>query len=289
MSIIIGIDAGGTKTKIVAYDQTGNVIKRLTTQGANLANDKQTAIDIISAGIAEVADDKIAIKKVAIGMAGVVNNPLAPTLITAIENRWNCLVLLDNDVIFAHKAIFENGSGLLLSAGTGSIAIIRENQMEQYQIIGGYGHLFGDEASGYDIARRAIVYCTLQHDLGEKDVFYEAILTEVKQDNIRLAIPWLYKATKGEVAGLATVVAELAQKNNKVAHKILEESVSTYLNHIIKVIKQRKLNVSSFGLWGSVFQKNRIIADYINKEIKQQLQLTAVETTTIEITTAALF
>lgn len=290
MEIVIGIDAGGTKTNFVAYQENGEVLKKVAREGANLANDRERAIDTLMSGLKELLHtENWTVKQIIIGMAGVVRNPLVPLLMETIEKQYHARVTIYNDVVFAHKAIFKNKDGILLSSGTGSIAIVKAANETEYQIVGGYGHLFGDEASGYDIARLAVVYCTEQHDFGKSDAFTTAILRELAVENIRDAVPYLYRATKGEVAQLAQTVAELELAGNETAKMIILQSAKAYVDHLITVIKTKSYQVKEYALWGSVFQNNKTISQYIHERLADELNLKEIEATAIEVTVAALY
>lgn len=63
-------------------------------------------------------------------------------------------VTLMHDAPVAHAAAFRDESGVLVIAGTGSVAFAR-SQSGRTQTVGGWGYLFGDEGSAFWIARSA--------------------------------------------------------------------------------------------------------------------------------------
>ena len=63
-------------------------------------------------------------------------------------------ITLMHDAPIAHAAAFRDESGVLVIAGTGSVAFAR-SQGGQSQTVGGWGYLFGDEGSAFWIARTA--------------------------------------------------------------------------------------------------------------------------------------
>jgi N-acetylglucosamine kinase-like BadF-type ATPase len=64
-------------------------------------------------------------------------------------------VVAVSDVELAHAAAFGGGPGLLVVAGTGSIAAARDRR-GRWQRAGGWGQLLGDEGSGFWIGRAAL-------------------------------------------------------------------------------------------------------------------------------------
>lgn len=287
-NVIVGIDAGGTSTEFAIFAD-GIKIAAHTGEGSNLANNREGAIDTVMEGLKHLITQEMRVEKVVIGMAGIVGNPLVEVLEERIADVYEASCIVYNDVVFAHKAIFKNGPGILLSAGTGSVCVIHDGKTVQYEIIGGYGHLFGDEGSGYDIARRAIVHCTLMHDFAQTDALSEAILKELQFDTIREAIPYLYRAVKGDIARLAKVVSDEAAAGNELAEELLVASAKAYVAHIIAVIKTREIPVTTFGLWGSVFVKNAIVQKTIVESLSSELALEQVSTDGLDISAAALY
>lgn len=64
-------------------------------------------------------------------------------------------VILMHDAPVAHAAAFRDESGVLVIAGTGSVAFAR-SRSGRTQTVGGWGYLFGDEGSAFWIARSAL-------------------------------------------------------------------------------------------------------------------------------------
>src|SRR5581483_10318186 len=60
-----------------------------------------------------------------------------------------------HDARIAHAAAFELGPGIVIIAGTGSVAYGR-NERGADTLAGGWGFLFGDEGSAFSLARRAV-------------------------------------------------------------------------------------------------------------------------------------
>ncbi|GBU11363.1 ATPase [Erysipelotrichaceae bacterium] len=290
MEVLIGIDAGGTKTNLVAYEKNGAEIAIYRTNAANLTNDRGQAISTIIEGIAALrGENDWEISHVSIGMAGVVKNPLLPEMIAKIEEIYDTTVCVVNDVVFAHKAIFKNNAGLLLSAGTGSIAVFRAEKSEDFIIIGGHGHLFGDYGSGYDIAKRALVYTMEGTDSGKTDQLMQAICQKLGVAEIRAAIPRLYNAPKSEIASLAAIVAKLAADGDTICCRILDESAEQFCSKILAVIKSKGYSVQKFALWGSVFQKNERSAAIIKNRFSLEGITDEMLVSDLEITTAVLY
>lgn len=289
MRVAVGIDVGGTKTHVGIYDEQGNKLHDFVTGGTNLANDKDVAIQIVyeATGSALAALGEVEVAKIVIGMAGVMNHPLLPALIETLEVAYRTKVAVYNDVVFAHKAIFQNQPGLLLSAGTGSIAVVRADA--EYQVIGGYGHLFGDEASGYDIAKRGLMHAMHQADCGRSDALSAALLQALGTETIRAAVPMLYKQNKAETAALARVVAGLAEQGDEVALAVLTASADAFVGQVVVALRELGIEPQRYAFWGSVLQNNVYMRDYIRRELQQAFTCSEVSSAQVDITRTVIF
>ncbi len=72
VNYVIGVDGGGTKTEIVAFDLNGEVIDRVLRGFGNLLNGKEEGLDNILSGLKELID-KLGLeglKGVYLGLAG---------------------------------------------------------------------------------------------------------------------------------------------------------------------------------------------------------------------------
>src|SRR5207302_4816203 len=64
-------------------------------------------------------------------------------------------LIVTNDAVIALAGATASGQGIIAIAGTGSIAFGR-NASGRTARAGGWGYIFGDEGSGFDIVRQAL-------------------------------------------------------------------------------------------------------------------------------------
>jgi N-acetylglucosamine kinase-like BadF-type ATPase len=157
------------------------------------------------------------------GLAGV-DRPddyqrLLPHLQTLAET-----VAITNDVELVLSAL-DDLTGIALIAGTGSIALGRDLR-GQISRVGGWGHLLGDEGSGYDLGRLA-----LQAVLRAADGRSQAtVLTALVMDCWHLTessdiLSHAYGDTgKSRIAELAPLVLQAAYDGDVVAGRILRRA-----------------------------------------------------------------
>jgi N-acetylglucosamine kinase-like BadF-type ATPase len=157
-SHVIGIDAGGTKTVCLLADGHGQVVSEARGPGANLQAAGELEVEKVFHDVMEraIGDRPIMPAAICLGIAGV-DRPGEHAVIEAIMRRigYKARVLIANDALIALVAGVGDAPGVVLIAGTGSIAYGR-NAANDAARAGGWGYVLGDEGSGYWIGRQAL-------------------------------------------------------------------------------------------------------------------------------------
>src|SRR3954470_19415590 len=155
---VLGIDAGGTKTVCVLADANGGVVADARGPGANLHAAGELAVEKVLHEVMEAAigDRPIVPAAICLGIAGVDRDDEAQ-VVRAMMRRigYKSRVLVVNDALIALVAGARDDPAIVLIAGTGSIAYGRNGSGEAARA-GGWGHMIGDEGSGYWIGREAL-------------------------------------------------------------------------------------------------------------------------------------
>ncbi len=127
-----------------------------------------------------------------------------------------------NDGELALKAVLKGEDGVLTIAGTGSICIgIRNNIKDK---CGGWGHLLGDEGSGYSIAIKALRRMIHEQELNlERSRLHKEILKELNITNTDEICAFVYSSTKDKIASLTTLISKLAEEGEENAIAILKK------------------------------------------------------------------
>ena len=156
--LVIGIDAGGTKTDAVLADGHGQVIARARRGGANLAAHGELAVEKTLHEVIEetLGEAHLRPDVICLGIAGVdreEDNAVIHGIMRRIGARAR--ILVTNDALIALVAGAGLGAGVVVIAGTGSIAYGR-NRHNQAARAGGWGYILADEGSGFWIGRQAL-------------------------------------------------------------------------------------------------------------------------------------
>lgn len=155
---VLGIDAGGTKTVCLLADHTGHVISEARGPGANLQAAGELQVEKVLHDVMDEAlgERDLRPRAICLGIAGVDRLDDA-AIVQGIMKRigFKARVLVVNDALVALEAGEPGRSGVVIIAGTGSIAYGRNQQGEAARA-GGWGYVLGDEGSGYWIGRAAL-------------------------------------------------------------------------------------------------------------------------------------
>lgn len=235
--VYLGLDGGGTSTTVVATDAAGRELARV--RGASgivdpadpaacagaLADLIRRALD--AAGAAPPA------AALCCALAGAGREPerrVVRDALARLELAAEIRVVGDIEAAF-HDA-FGAGPGLLLIAGTGSIAWGRAEDGRSARA-GGWGHLLGDEGSGYALGLAALRAVVRAHDgRAPATDLREPVMRHTHARAPEELIAWAASAAKADVAALAPRVADAARQGDAVAAAIVQQAGRDLADHI---------------------------------------------------------
>lgn len=244
MDYIIGIDGGGTKTEAVAYSLDGQELAASKSGYGNLLIHYDTAIthidECITACKTTLAGHTC--KGISLGLAG--SKALSKEEIKKyFYNRYQVEVGLYDDAIIAHEALLSGKDGILTIAGTGAVGIGKKDGGYEYG--GGWGHLLGDEGSGYWIGLQALILLTKEHDQNRPySSLSQTILQHVKADTIHDIKKFVYSSPKTEVASLTPLVVNQARNHKQEASDILQQAGKNLANMTLHLYKKQQFEGS---------------------------------------------
>jgi len=231
MHLYAGVDGGGTKTLAVVVDAQGREVGRGQAAGSNCQTvgiseaARQVAL-ALAAATAPAILPNLALAGLCIGLAGV-DRPADRTAMFTALSGLNLAepgkIWLGND---AELILGEVGLGLI--AGTGSIALGRDHTGHLVRA-GGWGHLIGDEGSGYDLGRRAVQAAVRASDgRGPPTALLAAILREWNLSEPTQLIGIVYSPTTkvADFARLTRLVSVAASADDLVAQKLLSHAAA---------------------------------------------------------------
>jgi len=245
MKLIVGLDVGGTGTKVVVCDETGAMVGRGTGGGGNMRSaEGDPAGNIAGALVAALAGHDPA--EVVAGMMGMAGSAARPRRAREIaDTAWHSAGLagspeIGTDLDIAYAAGDVGGDGVLLLAGTGAVsAEYRDHRMVRR--CDGLGWLVGDEGSAVWLGMAALRAAAAALDgRGPATVLAERVHDRMmpaestgdpRQDLVAGADDWR-PARLGE---LAPLVVEAASAGDEVADRILSDGCAALVRAALAV------------------------------------------------------
>jgi glucosamine kinase len=223
MPFYLGIDGGGTQTTCAVGDEA-QVLGTATTAGSNPvrlgeAVARQHLHGAIVEACAHAGISPRQVDAAVIGVAGASVREYADGLRRLAGELVSGRIEVVGDNMIALEAAFAGGPGVVVIAGTGSIAFGR-NVAGETARAGGYGFEISDEGSGHWIGRRAVAAALRAHDSGD-DSLLNAILAMWKLASLEQLVQVANGTPRPDFSQLFRVV--LAGRGAE-AYRILDEA-----------------------------------------------------------------
>ncbi|HEY9667227.1 MAG TPA: BadF/BadG/BcrA/BcrD ATPase family protein [Coleofasciculaceae cyanobacterium] len=252
MSLVLGVDGGGTKTVCVLMDDTGRVLGRGEAGASNYQSvGEQAAFCSIQSAIglttmAALCDRSLAsvgtvqVEAICLGLAGV-GRSTDIQVIQALVQRLHSSdslpitwalqpsnVVICNDALIALVGGLGHAVGIVAIAGTGSIVFGRNSQGCTKRV-GGWGHILGDAGSAYYIAVSGLQAAMKAYDGCDlPTTLQERIKAHLNLSSLEDLVEVIYRQgwSVKEVAGLAPIVAQEAASGDEVSLRIVEQAAN---------------------------------------------------------------
>jgi glucosamine kinase len=240
MTVVIGVDAGGTRT-IAAVSEADRVLSRVEgAAGAVRPGRAMTAAGTIATTVrrALAPTGRLRGDVLVVGASGVGREDERQALRDALrmENLAERLIIT-TDIEIALVAAFGDGSGIVLLSGTGSFAVGRLADGTQRRQ-GGYGWQMGDEGSAYALGLAALRAVGQAHDGRAQATSLEsALLAVTRARGFDDLIRWSVAAMPIEVAGLAAAVLQAADSGDAVAVALVARAVGDLAELVAALVR----------------------------------------------------
>ena len=291
--LFLGIEGGGTRTVALLADAAGHLLKRAESGPANvrLLTDAQ-----LLRHFREIAKSFPRPAAVGIGLAGARDEKDRERIRRAAAIAWPrvpCHATNDLETaLAAGSSLFKrqnpkprrtghgaarasdetsSGAQVLVLSGTGSCCYGRAAGGRTAKM-GGWGHMLGDKASGYEIGLRALKAAVFYFDRdGTWSRLGQQLLRTLQLNEPEDLIRWAQSAGKTEIAALTMEVFAAAARGDRIARDILEGASASLANDAVscatKLLGKTHAPVR-FVLAGSVLLKQPRFSQKIAREIK---------------------
>ncbi len=236
MSILVGVDAGATRSTALVADDALRLLGRAAgdpgaVRPGAVKEAAEAILDTVRRALEEARAERA--RALVVGAAGAGREPERGDLERALSAaRIADTVRVTTDIEIALEAGLGDEPGVLLLAGTGSGACARLPSGETRRT-GGHGWQFGDEGSGYWLARAALSAVAQASDGRGPPTALAAALARVPGvAEERALLQWARGASRGAVADLARVVQEVAARGDDVARLLVDQAAQALAAHV---------------------------------------------------------
>ena len=233
MTLLVGLDSGGSKTRALLATTAGVVLDAVDAPGLdpNGSGDWRGRMAAILVRLTRGRD--VAAAVLGLPCHGEDADVSAAQRAAAAAALGSVPHLVLNDVEIAFDGAFAGRPGVLLLAGTGSMAWAGNGQ--ESLRVGGWGEIFGDEGSAYWIGREALSLASqgLDGRCPEAEALAQAVLAATGAGAGGL-ITWAYGRAdrRAAVASIARVAGTLAEAGDPVALDLIEQAAAALAAHV---------------------------------------------------------
>jgi glucosamine kinase len=239
VTLVLGIDGGGTSCRAALATADGRVIGRGKSGAANIRTDltgaRASIVEAARLAFADAGEDaaQISSTPALLGLAGANVGTYSQQLEAILPFSRNKVV---TDALIALEGAVGGGDGAIAVLGTGTAYMVRHGG--EIRSVGGWGFLIGDQGSGGRIGRDLLEETLLAHDgIREASELTRALLA-VFRNEPRDVVEFTTTAKPGDFGGFAPMVFEYAARGDAVAESILKRAVH-FIVESLRVLELR--------------------------------------------------
>jgi N-acetylglucosamine kinase-like BadF-type ATPase len=242
MPLFLGVDGGQSSTKAVIGDESGRILGRGVSGPCNHVKTGDGQAKFVNAlvGCVGQALDQAGLpiekREFASACLGFSGGPADKESLIK-ELIWAYHLHVSHDAFVALVGATGGQPGIITISGTGSIAFGRNQQLQMARA-GGWGYVFGDEGSAFDVARQALrASLRMSEGWGPKTSLHDALLEVTTAKDANQLMHWFYTEDypRSRVATFARLVDEHAAQGDAVATAILHQAAADLANVALAV------------------------------------------------------
>ncbi len=276
---IIGIDGGGTRTRAIL--KRGNEILSQTTAGTTrvgsvgVGESCERLLTIILDLCDQAEMDTNEIDIVVIGLAGVwleEEKQRSTHLLKTLARTQNIPlndIIITSDAEIAIEGAFNGGNGIVLIAGTGSIAIGKTGKDKFYRC-GGWGIELDDEGSGAWIGREGLTAVVRALDGRGKPTILTDMLADfnplIDIKNPRTIVK-AYAEKTFEYQMLTPTVMRCAELGDPICMDIINRSSHHLIELLVALFPYFKTKQVQVALVGGIVESKSLLGRKLIEEV----------------------
>ena len=275
--IVIGVDGGGSKTRVMVGTVDGEELVSVDGPGSAIslggpANSAAVIADLVTRALGEIAQPGAVFPRILYcGVSGTGREEAAKALHAALDEKELAEeVVIDSDGLVAYYDAFEDRAGILLVAGTGSIAYGRSPSGTLVRC-GGWGPTFGDEGGGSWIGRRALSIVAASSDGREPaTALLFPILAATQCEDVQDLIQWAAGADARAFASLVPAVFATASSDARASALVTlaAEELVLHVRALARALFGDERAAVSVALSGGLMQRGSLLRKRLEHRLK---------------------
>ncbi len=285
---VMGIDGGGTKTLAAVLDLERHELhlghggpSNPDSAGARAAT--RALLDAADEAIARAGATRAGLHGAVLAVAGTDTSAVESQVRASAPAGW----IVVNDVVGAWATATGAQAGVGVISGTGSNVFGVGPDGRSWRA-GGWGHVLGDEGSGYWLGLQSIKAALCDREgSGPPTALSDAAIEFFAVPDIETLAPLVYSRplTKSEIAAFAIVTARIAEQGDAVACALYHDGARELALLIDAVIRHTGLaGQFPVGLIGSAFKAGEVFIGPLARaihELAPQADVSVVEMTPV--------
>jgi glucosamine kinase len=247
VTFFLGIDGGGTKTRCVLGDQSSVLGTGISSGCSILRVGEACARDSLAGAIHEACVSAGVsprqISRTCAGIAGASDDGVASRLQRLLIEILGGAIEVIGDMEVALESAFDGGPGIVVVAGTGSIAFGRNEQGDTARA-GGWGRILCDEGSAHWIVIQAIDSALHELDRGSEPALLRELLKALDLRTATDLAAYAGGTPTPEFAPLFSEVLAAAEREDEIACAVLG-SAGVELAGLANTLADRLFNGAS--------------------------------------------
>jgi N-acetylglucosamine kinase-like BadF-type ATPase len=277
VTVVLGLDGGGTKTHVVIADEAGSLLGAATGSAANWEDvGMEAAAAAIRAVVLEALQNaQLAPDAVEAGVFGLAGNDWPSDLqrLAVIPGSLGLggLQEIVNDGFVALRAGANHPWGIAVVAGSGTVVAGRNESGDEFRTLG-LGPMFGDWGGASEISEEGIRMIAEAHiGLGPATSLSDRYVRAMQRTSVADLLEHVSR-TSPPISHLAPVVLEAADEGDAVARAIAEHAGTALGANAGLVARKLGMVEQSFEvvLAGGVLRAgSRILEQALKKELRR--------------------
>jgi N-acetylglucosamine kinase-like BadF-type ATPase len=262
----VGVEAGGTVTRAIAYNRNGEEIASVETGFGNPHLNREEAFLNIESAIQTILSDTgiESCRGILLGVAGLDETQSREEL----EEQYADLpipIVVVNDAQLAYYAKLKHEDGIIAVANIGSILFAKKDG--KFIRHGGWGDRLGDEGSSFDIVKKAVQQMLKRKEEGHgPSPLDRELLASFGATNVFELVRNFYANTKDYIVSHAAVITRSREPE---AIALMEDAGRTIATAIDRLARQVGFGEDLLLGSNGTVMNNGIIAQTVTESLTE--------------------